>query len=307
MSKILLIDFSWLWNRSLYAFKDLSFEVDGETYPTGGIYGVLKFVQSSKNWGFDKKIFCLDGTSQMRRELFPEYKAQREHDEFRSQARKLNPSLFSILTYSGFDILLNRNYEADDIIASKALEEVKAGNEVTVYTSDKDLMQLMPYGVKVANKVDEGKLVYATPEYFEEKVGVPPELGRFFRAFKGDPSDNIPSAAPRVQTKILAPMAQQIKSLVESGSLLGYAYDAVYAHNSGTMTEKAKNAFNKQQYLTNFALMDLTQYWHNPIEVPSIMNENKVTESDFLAILDKLGMKEYKTFYLDTLAAVGSF
>lgn len=304
---VLLIDFSWLWTRSLFAFKDLTEEVDGVVRPTGGIFGVLKFAQSSAGWDFSEKVLCLDGYPTHRKKIYPDYKAHREVNEFKNSAKTLNPDLLRIMDYLNFPCVKNDDYEADDIIASMALDIIKQGGQVTVFTSDKDIMQLIPYGVKVANRIEEGKLVYVTQDYTVDKIGVAPELLRYFRPFKGDSSDNISSAAPRVLTKFLEPMAKEMKKLVEAGVSLDEAYDKAYRSIEGLLTAKAKTAFNKTQYLTNFALMDLLQYYYNTLEVKQALCESKLTTNGFLTLLDKLGMKDYKTFYLDTMAATGGF
>ena len=108
MRRELLIDFSWLWTRSLYAFKELSCVVDDKTVPTGAMYGILRFIQSVHGAGFDTITFCLDDYSKYRTELFEGYKANREHgDPFRTEARKLNPVLFQIFKRSTDQVISN--------------------------------------------------------------------------------------------------------------------------------------------------------------------------------------------------------
>jgi DNA polymerase-1 len=79
--------------------------------------------------------------------------------------------------------------EADDIIASYAKAAHADGFNVTIVSSDKDLMQLVVPGI---NLLDTMKNQTIDRAEVIEKFGVPPELVGEVLALMGDTADNIP-------------------------------------------------------------------------------------------------------------------
>ena len=80
-------------------------------------------------------------------------------------------------------------FEADDIIASYALAALAEGFNVTVVSSDKDLMQLVQPGLDI---FDPMKNIRIGRDGVIEKFAVPPEQVGEVLALMGDTSDNIP-------------------------------------------------------------------------------------------------------------------
>ena len=80
-------------------------------------------------------------------------------------------------------------YEADDIIASYALAALADGFDVTIVSSDKDLMQLVQPGLDM---YDTMKNVRINREEVIEKFGVGPEQVGEVLALMGDSVDNVP-------------------------------------------------------------------------------------------------------------------
>lgn len=80
-------------------------------------------------------------------------------------------------------------FEADDLIATYARLARLDGSDVTIVSSDKDLMQLVGDGV---NMLDPLKNKIIGPSEVFEKFGVPPHLVRDVQALCGDASDNVP-------------------------------------------------------------------------------------------------------------------
>lgn len=299
----LIIDFSWLWNRSLYAFKDLT-SPEGE--PTGAMYGLLKFHEAIANKGY-KIIACLDDFSTERKELYEGYKATREVDDFRLQAKKTNQPLFEILNFLGWEFYKSDGYEADDIIASRAMELAKQNTTCIIYSSDKDLQQLMVFPtILISSSIDKGNFVFKSAKDVEEKIGVKPELVRYFRPLKGDSSDNIRSAAPRVQTKYLIPLATIIEDNLMIGMSLDKAYEKAVEKLSDQLTPKAKATLleGKYTYCVNFQIMDLLKHYHNPLLQHQI-TFRELNEEMLFNLLDRYGLKEFKGNYIDTKVVRG--
>jgi DNA polymerase-1 len=93
-----------------------------------------------------------------------------------------------ILEFDGF--------EADDVIGALAKQAAKKGLDVSIVTSDKDMMQLVGGNVRVLRPgagPDKTDLVVDAAKV-EELMGVPPEKVADVMALMGDSIDNIPGA-----------------------------------------------------------------------------------------------------------------
>ncbi len=96
-------------------------------------------------------------------------------------------------------------YEADDIIASYALAAKAAGYNVTIVSSDKDLMQLIQPGIDLLDTMKNQRIGRAE---VIDKFGVPPELVGEVLALMGDTADNIPGVRG-IGPKTAAELIQQ--------------------------------------------------------------------------------------------------
>jgi len=121
--------------------------------------------------------------------------------------------------------------EADDLIATYAREAQRMGWNVTIVSSDKDLMQLV--GEENGARIDmldtmKNQRIYL--EEVEEKFGVPPELVGDVLALMGDSVDNVPGIfgiGPKTASKLIA----------EHGSLTA-ALDAAPAMKPSKLKER---------------------------------------------------------------------
>ncbi len=100
-------------------------------------------------------------------------------------------------------------YEADDIIATYAIQAVEAGADVTIVSSDKDLMQLVQPGIimydTMKNKaIGEAEVI--------ERFGVPPSKVVEVQALIGDSSDNVPGV-PGIGVKTAALLINEFGDL----------------------------------------------------------------------------------------------
>src|SRR6202521_5187607 len=87
-------------------------------------------------------------------------------------------------------------FEADDVIGALAKQAAKKGLDVSIVTSDKDMMQLFGGNVRVlrpGGAPDKSDLVVDAAKV-EEIMGVPPEKVADVMALMGDSIDNIPGA-----------------------------------------------------------------------------------------------------------------
>src|SRR6187402_1988631 len=130
------------------------------------------------------------------------------------------------------------NLEADDLIASYAREATRRGWDVTIVSSDKDLMQLVGKCAEAHDGVEGGcidmldtmkNLRIDIPEVIE-KFGVPPELVGDVLALMGDSVDNVPGIygiGPKTASKLIQ----------DHGSLTG-ALDAAPDMKPGKLRDR---------------------------------------------------------------------
>jgi DNA polymerase-1 len=81
------------------------------------------------------------------------------------------------------------DWEADDLIAAYSLATTKAGGQVTIVSSDKDLMQLIRPGVDMLDPIKQKPI---GPAEVLEKFGVTPDKMVEVQALIGDSTDNVP-------------------------------------------------------------------------------------------------------------------
>jgi DNA polymerase-1 len=147
------------------------------------------------------------GRRNFRHDIFPAYKANR------SQTPPDLIPQFGLIREAceAFQVcsVELEGFEADDLIASYTLAAKKEGMQVTVVSSDKDLMQLLAHGASI---FDPMKNKAITDETCLEKFGVPPHLVKDVQAMAGDSSDNIPGI-PGIGVKTAAELIRAYGSL----------------------------------------------------------------------------------------------
>lgn len=214
----LVIDGSNFLFRAFHALPPLK-SPDGR--PTGAIRGVINmFGRLLKE--FDPKymavVFDASGKT-FRNELYPDYKAHRPPmpEDLRVQIEPL----YEIIDYLGYPRLIIPGVEADDVIATLALDAKQKGLRTIIASSDKDLTQLIDDGV--INMYDGMKNEMLDREGVFEKYGVYPESIRDYLSLMGDSSDNIPGipgVGPKTAAKWLAKWGD-IDAIIENADQFG--------------------------------------------------------------------------------------
>ena len=133
-----------------------------------------------------------------RSDIYPEYKAHRP-----PPPDDLIPQ-FALIREATDAFNLPRiemeGFEADDIIATYAKQAIEKGHEVTIVSSDKDLMQLVGDNVRM---MDPMKNRVVGPDEVRERFGVGPDKVIDVQALAGDSSDNVPGV-PGIGVKTAA-------------------------------------------------------------------------------------------------------
>jgi len=188
-----LIDGSAFIFRAYHALPPLTRKSDG--LPIGAVSGfcnmLFKIVQESKGDNAPTHIaviFDYSGKT-FRNEIYPKYKAHRppapedlvpQFPLFRDATRAFNVPCIEV-----------EGFEADDIIATLSCRAREAGGQVTIVSSDKDMMQLVGNGVDMLDPM-KNKLIDSDGVF--EKFGVGPASVVDVQALAGDSADNVPGA-----------------------------------------------------------------------------------------------------------------
>src|SRR3546814_19885066 len=125
--------------------------------------------------------------------------------------------------------------EADDIIACYAEAALKQGWQVTIVSSDKDLMQLIQPGLDLLDTMNNRRI---DRDYVIEKFGVPPEQLGEVLALMGDSVDNVPGV-PGVGPKTASELIRTYGSLE---AVLAAAPDAKKPKLRENMNHSSPNA-----------------------------------------------------------------
>ncbi|MEE4296134.1 MAG: DNA polymerase I [Wenzhouxiangella sp.] len=181
-----LIDGSSYLYRAFHALPSLT-NADG--LPTGAIFGVANMIRRLLEEHSPKSVavvFDAPGRN-FRHELFEDYKANRPSmpDELRVQIEPLH----ELIDAMGIPRVMVAGVEADDVIATLAIQARGQSMSVLISSGDKDLAQLVDENVVLEDSM-QGKR-YDAPAV-EAKFGVGPALVGDLLALTGDSSDNIP-------------------------------------------------------------------------------------------------------------------
>ena len=168
-------------------------------------------------YGYQHVGICCDVGGSFRKDISPDYKAQRpERDERLNHQLRLARER---LVEAGFPLWGVHGYEADDLIATATKHLLAHSPDVTIEiaSSDKDLVQLV--GPRVASRSIATGSLY-DPETVPMKFGVRPDQMRDFLCMVGDASDNV-KGVPKVGPKTAAEILKKHGSLLEVYRRLG--------------------------------------------------------------------------------------
>ena len=185
---------------------------DPEGTPVGAVYGYTTML-----WKLAADLDEADGPTHLavildagsisfRNEIYEHYKAHRPDPP--EDLVPQFPLIRDATRAFSLPCIEVEGLEADDLIASYAREAQRRGWDVTIVSSDKDLMQLL--GETDGARIDmldtmKNQRIYL-PEV-EEKFGVPPELVGDVLALMGDAVDNVPGIygiGPKTASKLIA-------------------------------------------------------------------------------------------------------
>ena len=201
-----LIDGSGFIFRAYYGYPLMNRE-DGT--PTNAVYGFCTMINKLINQtDADLVAVIFDKARRnFRNEIYPAYKANRD-----DAPENLIPQ-FKLIRQAckayNIPMVEMDNYEADDLIATYAKMADDMGAEVSIISSDKDLMQLVNDNITM---FDAMKNITIDRERVFEKFGVYPEKVVDIQSLAGDSSDNIPGV-PGIGIKTASQLIEEFGDL----------------------------------------------------------------------------------------------
>jgi DNA polymerase-1 len=193
----LLVDCHNLAHRAFHTTGGLSHN----GLSTGVSYGLLRDLEGfTEHFAATRVILAWDGTSIhgacKRTELCPDYKQTRRGRQFNEAERTARDDFYEelirlrteILPEVGYaNILRAIGYEGDDILA-KIADELPAGVEAVIISSDKDLWQCLSDRVVCFNPINKKVMTSGT---FRQQWGLHPTEWASVKALAGCVTDDV--------------------------------------------------------------------------------------------------------------------
>ena len=242
---LFLVDGSGFIFRAFHALPPLTRKSDG--LPVGAVSGFCNMLWKLITNARDTSVgvtpthlaVIFDYSSKtFRKELFPDYKANRS-----APPEELIPQ-FGLIRQAtvAFNLpcIETEGFEADDIIATYARMATEKGGDVTIISSDKDLMQLVRENVHMYDSMKDKQI--GIPDVIE-KWGVPPEKMIDLQALTGDSVDNVPGV-PGIGPKTAAQLLEEYGDLE---TLLARAGEIKQAKRRENIIENREKALLSRQ------------------------------------------------------------
>jgi DNA polymerase I len=227
-----LVDGSGYIFRAFHALPPLT-RADG--MPIGAVLGFSNMIHKLlRETDADHIAIVFDAAERtFRNRIYEQYKANRPDapPELVPQFKLVREATDAF----GLCRIERDDYEADDLIATYAREAVAAGGEVTIVSSDKDLMQLVSPRVRMFDPIKNRPL--GEPEV-REKFGVGPDKVVDVQALCGDSVDNVPGV-PGIGVKTAAEL---INTYGDLETLLAHASEIKQPKRRESLTQFAEQA-----------------------------------------------------------------
>lgn len=276
-----VVDISWVMYRSYYVFSPDKFKTT-QGIPNGHFFGLVQLLRTLTKLGYNV-FLCEEGKYNFRKDLSESYKSNRQPSENQTEFWRDYPKIHDLISdLDNVYCLYNENYESDDIMYSAAKICSNNGIKCLIHTADKDLFQSLDENISILKKVTLKSLdtLNQTSDDYINKFPVEPIKLPYYRAFKGDSSDNLESPVKRLPKDLIIDL---VDYLYENNSLTNY-----------TVKKKSHEKWIKQLienwnlYLTNYKLMKLNII---PFEILE-----KSPKGSYKEICDKYELNQFKDF-----------
>ncbi len=277
---VYLVDGSTFIFRAYHALPPLTRKSDG--LPVGAVSGFCNMLyklldEARSDEGPSHLAVIFDASSKtFRNDIYPDYKGNR--DEPPEDLVPQFPLIRDAVRAFNVPCIEMDGFEADDLIATYARQAEGAGAEVTIVSSDKDLMQLV--GPRIG-MLDTMKNKTIGPAEVEEKFGVGPEKVIEVQSLAGDSIDNVPGV-PGIGVKTAAELIHQYGDLE---TLLDRAEEIKQPKRRQNLIDHAEMARVSKQLVT---LKD-------DVKVADPIGDFGIVEADPQALIGFLRAMEFNT------------
>lgn len=218
----------------------------------------------AKSYKADKVIVLGDGGSKYRKEIYPEYKANRVYDESeREEFEEFLAEYNKALELCNYPVLKFNGVEADDLAAMIVDTVHEEYDNIWLLSTDKDWDLLLKDNVHRFSYINRREV---TIQSFEEQYGYPPEMHLSVKCLQGDKGDNVTGVAGIGEKRAYALIRQY-----------GTAYDIAAAipipGNQKFITELN---MAKDLILRNYDLFDLLETYNAAIGIKNIEKVKEV-------------------------------
>lgn len=285
MAKITIIDGNSLLFRAYYATAYPGVEImrsqDGT--PTNAIFAfsnMINKILSSLKEGECIMVAFDAGKHNFRHDALETYKANRKPapEDLVKQFPIVREFLRALGVYQFEEI----GFEGDDIAGTVAKLAEKEGYDVTIYTSDRDFLQLVTDKINV-NIIRKGlsDVVTMTPEVVKQTYGFMPLQIIDYKGLRGDSSDNLPGI-PGIGEKTAVKLIEEY-----------HDFDNIIAHVDeikGKVGESIKNNVELGRTSRDLAIIK------TDIELPFDIKDTVYSGYDFQTINEfcqKYGLKQF--------------
>ncbi|HTG67438.1 MAG TPA: DNA polymerase I [Flavobacterium sp.] len=276
--RLFLLDAYALIFRGYYAFIKNP-RINSKGMDTSAIMGFMNSLMDViKREKPDHLAVAFDkGGSDLRNELFPEYKANRDATP---EAIKIAvPYIQALLNAMHIPIIEVPGYEADDLIGTIAKQAEKQNYKVYMMTPDKDFAQLVSENIFMYKpaRMGNGIEIWGIPEVLEKFEIERPEQVIDYLGMMGDSADNIPGlpgVGEKTAKKFLAEYGSIENLLANTHQLKGAIKDKIEANAElGLLSKKLATilldcpvTFNEKDYELSTPDVEKTDALFNELE-----------------------------------------
>lgn len=221
-----------------------------------------------------------------RNDIYPEYKAHRP-----DPPEDLIPQFALVREATeamNVPAVQLENYEADDLLATYATQAAARDMDVTIVSSDKDLMQLVDDRISLWDGMKDKTI---GPDEVVEKFGVGPDKVIDVQSLAGDSTDNVPG----VQGIGIKTAAELINTYGDLDTLLNRAEEIKQPKRRERLIEQADMARVSRELVT----------LKRDVDIDITLDDFKKRQPDPEKLLTYLVAQEFKTLISSVAAKYG--
>ncbi len=269
---------------------------------TGIIIAFLRSIgMNIRDFKASRCILVFDGVggSVRRKEIFPEYKANRtgtvkhkgtEDGELSDDEIKENIKLQfeRILTYLDclpLQVVRVNNIEADDVIAFITKQYFEhSSNKIRIVSTDRDFLQLVNDRIEVYSPVKK-KIYY--PSEIKAELGIIVENYLLYRTLTGDASDNIKGIAGLKLKTIIKLFPDIVHTKLNYDDIFEYARNRLIKNKLYKLILNSKEQLDINHQIMQLAKTDISDESIKCITDVITKENNKLNKIKFLELLNE--------------------